>query len=90
MHSVDGLFDKNGFCARAHRELSDITADDLARTAEDMRVSRKAAKEESRLLAERFEAIDPTSFVEFDTQAMAKRVMENAASRLAVLKSFAG
>ena len=33
---------------------------------------------------------DPTSFVEFDTQAMAKRVMENAASRLAVLKSFAG
>ena len=55
-----------------------------------MRVSRKAAKEESRLLAERFEAIDPTSFVEFDTQAMAKRVMENAASRLAVLKSFAG
>ena len=78
MHSVDGLFDKNGFCARCPQG------------AEDMRVSRKAAKEEARLLAERFEAIHPTSFVEFDTQAMAKRVTENAAPRLAVLKSFAG
>lgn len=87
---LTGYSTKMAFALGAHRELSDITADDLARTAEDMRVSRKAAKEESRLLAERFEAIDPTSFVEFDTQAMAKRVMENAASRLAVLKSFAG
>jgi len=87
---LTGYSTKMAFALGAHRELSDITADDLARTAEDMRVSRKAAKEEARLLAERFEAIDPTSFVEFDTQAMAKRVMENAASRLAVLKSFAG
>lgn len=87
---LTGYSTKMAFALGAHRELSDITADDLARTAEDMRVSRKAAKEESRLLAERFEAIDPTSFVEFDTQAMAKRAMENAASRLAVLKSFAG
>ena len=62
----------------------------ISRTAEDMRVSRKAAKEEARLLAERFEAIHPTSCVELDTQAMAKRVTENAAPRLAVLKSFAG
>lgn len=87
---LTGYSTKMAFALGAHRELSDITADDLARTAEDMRVSRKAAKEEARLLAERFEAIDPTSFVEFDTQAMAKRAMENAASRLAVLKSFAG
>lgn len=87
---LTGYSTKMAFALGAHRELSDITADDLARTAEDIRVSRKAAKEEARLLAERFEAIDPTSFVEFDTQAMAKRVMENAASRLAVLKSFAG
>lgn len=86
---LTGYSTKMAFAFGAHRELSDITADDLVCMTQDMRISLKAAKEEARLLAERFEAIDPSSFVEFDTQAMAKRVMENAAPRLSVLKSFA-
>lgn len=86
---LTGYSTKMAFALGSHRELSGITADDLARMAEDMRVSLKAVKEEARLLVERFEAVDPASFVEFDIQATAKRVMENAAPRLAVLKSFA-
>lgn len=50
----------------------------------------KVAKKEARLLAACFEAIDLASFPGSDVQVMARRVIENAVPRLAVLKAFAG
>ena len=77
------------FALGSHRELSDIAADDLAGMAQDMGISLKMAIEEARLLAERFEAIDPVNFEVPEVRAMTRRVVENAIPRLAVLRSFA-
>ena len=87
---LTGYSTKMAFALGAHRELSEISADDLACMAHDMGVSLRAAKKEAQLLAERFEAIDLASFPGSDVQVMARRVRENAAPRLAVLKAFAG
>ena len=86
---LTGYSTKMAFALGSHRELSDIAADDLAGMAQDMGISLKMAIEEARLLAERFEAIDPVNFEVPEVRAMTRRVVENAIPRLAVLRSFA-
>lgn len=86
---LTGYSTKMAFALGSHRELSEITPDDLARMAQDMGVSLAVLRREARRIVERFGAIAPALFEMSEVQTMARRILENAEPRRAVLESFA-
>lgn len=87
---LTGYSTKMAFTYGAHRELADITAEDLAAVGRNMAVSLRTLREQVGEMADRFRAVSPHDYEDSAARTMAQRILENAAPRLAVLEAFAG
>ncbi len=85
---LTGYSTKMAFSLGDHRELMEITAQDLMKVADSMRVSRTALCAQASTICSSFRSIEEREFGGREVQEMAARILRNSKPRLAVLDEF--
>ncbi len=86
---LTGYSTKMAFSLGEHRELTEITAQDLMSVADSMGVSRSALRARANAICDAFRNIEEQELGSQETQDMAALILENSKLRLAILEEFA-